>query len=76
MTLHGPFVIIVPARSLRKAERDLPEAKRTAEIRISLNLEALAQTFGVKAVRNKSKRSTLAHGDIVFEAFNIRQEAE
>jgi hypothetical protein len=51
------------------------DGKTTAEIRIAVDIKALAYALGPKAIRNKKRRSRAVHGAIVVEAFPVRHKA-
>lgn len=46
----------------------------TADIRITVDIDELGYRLGEKAITSKGKRSQLAFGAIVGEAFNVRKE--
>ena len=77
MKMLGPVVINVPTRKTVKLPNGgfttKPDGYLVAEIRIAVDEVALANSRGRAAVFNKRKRSVMAGGAIVLEAFNIRK---
>jgi hypothetical protein len=50
--------------------------KLTADIYLTIDLDAIARDLGCKAIGNKNRRSKYMGGVVVVEAVNIRKETE
>lgn len=86
--VYGPDSVMqthqVKVRNSRRVLCDPPATGWTtvedgftiADINVLVDLKALADLLGPKAIRSKAKRSQLQSGIVVVEAFNLRKVSQ
>lgn len=60
----------------RTATGFVPDGFTTCEVRVAVDVDALARQFIAKALKTKRKTCTLAAGSVVISCVNIRRRPE